>query len=185
MKLRTLLSYAAVSVLAVAADQWVKQLVETRLPMQEQIDVLPFLALFRTYNTGVAFSMFESIGDLGLIAISAAVILFVLYLAVRTAPGQVIARTGFALIIGGAIGNMIDRAAFRARDRLRLVPHAGVVVRRLQSGRRPDHGRSGAGHLRRIAGLAQSAARRRTFGRLTGDGRHRTVGRAYQRPQGE
>ena len=112
MKLRTLLSYAAVSVLAVAADQWVKQLVEARLPMQEQIDVLPFLALFRTYNIGVAFSMFESIGDLGLIAISAAVILFVLYLAVRTAPGQVIARTGFALIIGGAIGNMIDRLLF-------------------------------------------------------------------------
>jgi len=112
VKLRTLLSYAAVSVLAVAADQWVKQLVEARLPMQEQIDVLPFLALFRTYNIGVAFSMFESIGDLGLIAISAAVILFVLYLAVRTAPGQVIARTGFALIIGGAIGNMIDRLLF-------------------------------------------------------------------------
>lgn len=112
MKLRTLLSYAALSVLAVAADQWVKQLVEARLPMQEQIDVLPFLALFRTYNIGVAFSMFESIGDLGLIAISAAVILFVLYLAVRTAPGQVIARTGFALIIGGALGNMIDRLLF-------------------------------------------------------------------------
>ena len=78
--------------------------------MHEKIDVLPFLALFRTYNTGVAFSMFASIGDLGLIAISAAVILFVLYLAARTAPGQVIARTGFALIIGGALGNLIDRA---------------------------------------------------------------------------
>ena len=107
-----LLSYAALSALAVAADQWVKQLVEARLPMHEKIDVLPFLALFRTYNTGVAFSMFASIGDLGLIAISAAVILFVLYLAVRTAPGQIIARTGFALIIGGAIGNIIDRLLF-------------------------------------------------------------------------
>jgi signal peptidase II len=110
VSLRNLLSYAAVTVLAVAADQWIKHLVETRLPIQEKIDVLPFLALFRTYNTGVAFSMFASIGDLGLIAISTAVILFVLYLAARTAPGQVIARTGFALIIGGALGNIIDRA---------------------------------------------------------------------------
>ena len=110
VKLRSLLSYAAVTALAVAADQWVKHLVETHLPMQEKIDVLPFLALFRTYNTGVAFSMFASIGDLGLIAISAAVILFVLYLAARTSPDQIIARTGFALIIGGAIGNIIDRA---------------------------------------------------------------------------
>jgi signal peptidase II len=78
--------------------------------MRETIEVLPFLALFRTYNTGVAFSMFASIGDVGLIAISAAVILFVLYLAARTSADQIIARTGFALIIGGAIGNIIDRA---------------------------------------------------------------------------
>ncbi len=56
--------------------------------------------------------MFASIGDLGLIAISAAVILFVLYLAARTAPGQIIARTGFALIVGGALGNLIDRLRF-------------------------------------------------------------------------
>ena len=110
MKLRSLLAYLAITGLAVAADQWVKGLVETHLPMQEKIDVLPFLALFRTYNTGVAFSMFASIGDLGLILISTAVILFVLYLAARTSSDQVIARTGFALIIGGAIGNIIDRA---------------------------------------------------------------------------
>jgi signal peptidase II len=110
VKLRSLLAYLAVTVLAVAADQWVKRLVETHLPMQEKIDVLPFLALFRTYNTGVAFSMFASIGDLGLIAISTAVILFVLYLAARTSSDQIIARTGFALIVGGAIGNIIDRA---------------------------------------------------------------------------
>ena len=110
MKFRSLLAYLAVTVLAVVADQWVKRLVETHLPMQEKIDVLPYLALFRTYNTGVAFSMFASIGDVGLIVISAAVILFVLYLAARTSANQIIARTGFALIIGGAIGNIIDRA---------------------------------------------------------------------------
>jgi signal peptidase II len=110
VKLRSPLAYLAVTGLAVAADQWVKRLVETHLPMQEKIDVLPFLALFRTYNTGVAFSMFASIGDVGLIVISTAVILFVLYLAARTSADQIIARTGFALIVGGAIGNIIDRA---------------------------------------------------------------------------
>ena len=31
--------------------------------MQEPVDLLPFLALYRTYNTGVAFSMFSSFGD--------------------------------------------------------------------------------------------------------------------------
>lgn len=109
MNLRGLLPYACVTALAIAADQWIKQLVEAELPMQEKVDLLPFLALFRTYNVGVAFSLFESVGDIGLIAISAAVIVFVLYLAMRTEPGQVAARLGFALIVGGALGNIIDR----------------------------------------------------------------------------
>ncbi len=112
MRLRALIPYAVVTAVAVAADQWIKYLVETRLPMQEAIELLPFLALYRTYNTGVAFSMFSSIGDIGLLAIAAGVILFVLYLAWRTEPSNWIARLGFALIVGGALGNIIDRATY-------------------------------------------------------------------------
>jgi signal peptidase II len=104
--------YALLVAIAVALDQWIKHLVETRLVMHEMVDVLPFLALYRTYNTGVAFSMFSSFGDIGLIVVSLAVIAFVLYLASRSAGDQRLARVGFALIIGGAIGNLIDRAVY-------------------------------------------------------------------------
>jgi signal peptidase II len=104
--------YAAVAPVGVALDQWIKYLVETRLVMHEAVDLLPFLALYRTYNTGVAFSMFAWIGDKGLIAISVAVIAFVLYLAMKSSPRDVFARLGFALIISGAIGNLIDRAVY-------------------------------------------------------------------------
>ncbi len=97
---------------AVALDQWIKYLVETKLAMHEQVDILPFLALYRTYNTGIAFSMLSSFGDTGLIVVSLAVIAFVLYLASRSAGDQWFARIGFALIIGGAIGNLIDRAVY-------------------------------------------------------------------------
>jgi signal peptidase II len=103
---------AALLVLAVAADQWIKYLVETRLGMHVQVDVLPFLALYRTYNTGIAFSMFSWMGDKGLIVLSLVVVAFVLYLASRTTEQQTFARAGFALIIGGAIGNLIDRAVY-------------------------------------------------------------------------
>jgi signal peptidase II len=112
MKLSGFAPYAALVAVAVAVDQWIKTLVESRLPMQEMIDLLPFLALYRTYNTGVAFSMFSWIGDKGLVLVALAVIAFVLYLAWRTTPGQILARVGFALIIGGAIGNIIDRMLF-------------------------------------------------------------------------
>ncbi|TIT61309.1 MAG: signal peptidase II, partial [Mesorhizobium sp.] len=48
--------YALLVVVAIALDQWIKQLVEGGLDFQEKVDLLPFLALFRTYNTGIAFS---------------------------------------------------------------------------------------------------------------------------------
>ena len=104
--------YLAVAAVAVALDQWIKALVENGLDMHRAVEILPFLALFRTYNEGVAFSMFASIGDVGLIVMSLLVATFVVYLATRTLPGQVFARTGFALIVGGAIGNLIDRVAY-------------------------------------------------------------------------
>jgi len=109
---KRLLPYGLLAVVAIALDQWIKYLVETGLDMHQPVDILPFLALFRTYNTGIAFSMLDSFGDTGLIAVSVVVVAFVLYLAAKTAPGQVLARIGFALIVGGALGNLIDRAAY-------------------------------------------------------------------------
>ena len=97
---------------AIALDQWIKHLVETGLEWQQPVEILPFLALYRTYNTGIAFSMLSSFGDTGLIVVAVAVVAFVLYLAARTAPGQFLSRAGFALIVGGALGNLIDRAVY-------------------------------------------------------------------------
>ena len=110
--MKRLAAYAGLAAVAVALDQWIKYLVETRLIMHEMVEVVPFLALYRTYNTGIAFSMLSSFGDTGLIVVSLAVIAFVLYLASRSTDDQWIARLGFALIIGGAIGNLIDRAVY-------------------------------------------------------------------------
>ena len=76
----------------------------------QQIDLLPFLALYRTHNEGIAFSMLSWLHDGGLVAMTVAVIGFVSYLWWTTAPERVISRIGFALIIGGALGNLIDRS---------------------------------------------------------------------------
>ena len=108
--MKALLRYSAIAATAVALDQWIKIWVEANLVMHEQVDILPFFALYRTYNTGVAFSMFSEAGDLPLIILSIAVVAFVLFLASRSRPGQIVARLGFALIVGGAIGNLIDRS---------------------------------------------------------------------------
>lgn len=107
---RSLAVYGAIMVMVIAFDQWIKGAVETSVAMHEMIEILPFLALYRTHNTGVAFSMFAESGDWRLILVVLAVTLFIIWLALRSAPHQVWARIGFALIIGGAIGNLIDRA---------------------------------------------------------------------------
>jgi signal peptidase II len=109
MKAKAFWPYFLVTAIALALDQWVKHLVETGMAMHEKIDLLPVLALFRTHNNGIAFSLLSGLGDKGLILVALVVILVVLFLALRSPAGQVFARSGFALIIGGALGNLIDR----------------------------------------------------------------------------
>ncbi len=75
MKRHAVLSSFLVVIIAVLIDQGVKFLVETRMGYGQQIDLLPFLALFRTHNEGIAFSMLAWLHDWGLVAITAAVIL--------------------------------------------------------------------------------------------------------------
>ncbi|PZO82375.1 MAG: signal peptidase II [Mesorhizobium amorphae] len=107
--MKTVTFYGLAVVLAVLLDQAVKWAVEAYLPFHQLVPVLPFLGLFRTYNTGVAFSMFSGSHDLLLLLLALAVIGFVLYLAWKSEPGQRWARAGFTLVIGGAVGNLIDR----------------------------------------------------------------------------
>lgn len=109
---RSLIPYALLVLAALLVDQWIKYLVETGLELQRPVALLPFLALYRTYNTGIAFSMLSSFGDTGLIVVAVVVVAFVLYLALRTPPGRVLSRIGFALIVGGALGNLVDRAVY-------------------------------------------------------------------------
>jgi len=105
-----LIPYGLIAILAVMLDQAIKLAVEAYLPMHEGLPVLPFLALYRTHNTGIAFSMMADFGSMGLVALTLVVTAFIVWIAARTDPRQVLARYGFALIIGGAIGNLIDRA---------------------------------------------------------------------------
>jgi signal peptidase II len=112
VKLRSILPYLAIAIVAIGIDQWIKRLVENGMALHEQIDLLPFLALYHARNTGIAFSLLADFGDVGLILVALAVIAVVLALAARTTERQVLARAGFALVVGGAIGNLIDRATF-------------------------------------------------------------------------
>ncbi|WP_306117328.1 MULTISPECIES: signal peptidase II [unclassified Roseitalea] len=107
------LSTAVVTVTAlVAADQAIKIGIEQVMDYHQRIDLLPFFALFLTHNPGIAFSMLSGAGPLPLIGLSLAVSAFVTWLWASSPPERRLAHIGFALIIGGAIGNLIDRVLY-------------------------------------------------------------------------
>lgn len=102
--------FIAIAGAALLIDLGVKRLVETHLEMHVAYELLPFFALYRTYNTGIAFSMLEGLGVSWLLVLHVAVLALVLWLASRIPAGHRFAQAGFALIVGGALGNLYDRA---------------------------------------------------------------------------
>jgi signal peptidase II len=110
------LDYLFLSLAILVLDQWTKWLVEVHLPHSASHPVLPgFLNLTHVKNTGVAFGLFASHGAdggawllvvMGVVALAAVVFYF------RLAPARNrLLLYSLALIVGGAVGNLIDRLA--------------------------------------------------------------------------
>jgi signal peptidase II len=97
---------------ALLLDQAIKYAVEIYLPMHELIPVMPFWALYRTHNLGVAFSMLSHLDAWFIVALRLVIVAFVLWLWRKTGPQQDWAHLGFAMIIAGALGNLIDRFTY-------------------------------------------------------------------------
>jgi signal peptidase II len=81
-------------------------------PARRTIEVTPFFNLRLGYNPGISFGLFPAESDLArmlLIGVALVVTLVIVWLGLRS---QVwIERLAFALIAGGAIGNVIDRGS--------------------------------------------------------------------------
>ncbi len=104
-----LLSALSIVAVAVALDQAIKRIVVSTMGLGDAIEVLPFLALFHARNEGIAFSMLDGFHGLGLAAISLVVLGFVGWLWWNTPAERKLTQFAFAIIVGGAIGNLIDR----------------------------------------------------------------------------
>ncbi|HSX76541.1 MAG TPA: signal peptidase II [Shinella sp.] len=98
-----------VILLALAVDQAIKFAVEMWLPFQEAVPVMPMLALYRTYNYGVAFSMLSGMESWFIILLRLFVVGFVAWLWRQTPKARGFAHAGYAFIIAGAFGNIIDK----------------------------------------------------------------------------
>ncbi|HEX6958607.1 MAG TPA: signal peptidase II [Ferrovibrio sp.] len=105
------------AVVIVAADQASKAFFMDLLASAQPpvITVLPIFNLVRVWNTGVSFGLFQQDSTLRswiLIGVAVAVLIWLGLWLARTRSALV--ATALGLIIGGAIGNVIDRVRFGA-----------------------------------------------------------------------
>jgi signal peptidase II len=107
----------AVAVAAAAIDQAIKLwlIFVTDLGARGMIELSPFLDLVLTWNTGISYGLFPQEGPLGQWALLAlkAIAAVLLWIWLARASSRLTA-VALGLIIGGAIGNAIDRLAYGA-----------------------------------------------------------------------
>lgn len=103
--------YAILAVVLLAADQVVKYLVRTGIPLGESVPFIPHLMdLTFVKNTGAAFSILREHTWL-LILISAIIVVLVAALVQRGLFQGWLGLTAAMLVMCGGVGNLIDRVA--------------------------------------------------------------------------
>lgn len=105
----------AITIAVVVLDQITKAMVRPALTLHESIEVVPgLLDLTRVHNTGAAFGMLNAVDfpmkTLVLSVIAMIALGGVAWYAATVPLTDRLARIGVAGVLGGAIGNLIDRA---------------------------------------------------------------------------
>ena len=108
--------WLAVSGAIVLLDQLTKYAISVSLAPREAVEITPFFNLVLVYNRGAAFSFLASAAGwqreffIGIALVAAVWIVWLL----RRYPRQALFCAALALVLGGAIGNVIDRIVLGA-----------------------------------------------------------------------
>ena len=92
-------------------DQITKYLVYSNMYLGESIPENAFIKITYARNTGTAFSMFTSYGNLLLYLSIMVVVFFTIYFIFIEKP-KLLMRIFISLVVAGALGNIIDRLRF-------------------------------------------------------------------------
>ena len=105
---RTTLAAACVAAAVVALDQLTKALVRGSLELGEGAELVAGIRLVNVRNSGVAFGFLADGGALLVVGAALALLALVVFFVTHTGQSLVWLPTG--LLLGGATGNLIDRA---------------------------------------------------------------------------
>lgn len=101
------------SLIVLALDQATKWIVDRSMHVYQTIELLPFFQLTYLRNQGAAFSFLSEAGGWQrwfFVALSIAFSVGILFWLTRMPSGRRWEAIAWALVLGGAVGNLIDRA---------------------------------------------------------------------------
>ena len=102
-----------ITALIITADQISKSLVKSTMPLYDVVPVIPgFFQLNYITNKGMAFGINLPVGISFFSGISLIIICFLVWILWCERKNNLLMRISLALILGGAIGNLIDRILF-------------------------------------------------------------------------
>lgn len=106
------IGYLAFAGVVVAIDQFTKQVAYAHLLGQPSVEILPFFRLELVFNEGAAFGFLSDAGGwqhgfLVTLAVVISLVLVIWLWRLRRQPDLL--SWGLALVLGGALGNLIDR----------------------------------------------------------------------------
>ena len=100
-----------ISAAVMLLDQVTKQLIVKNLGWFDVLPVVPHFNIVHMRNTGAAFSMLSNASPVFFILLGTAVSLGILWWLRKNPRGQTLVAVGLSMILGGALGNVIDRAS--------------------------------------------------------------------------
>jgi signal peptidase II len=117
-KLQGRLPYLFLVVATLVLDRWTKSWIQSRFDLNESATVIDgFFNITYVRNTGVAFGIFSSVSSpaksLLLSIFTAFAAIIVITYSVRSPARNRVLQIALALILGGALGNLYDRLAYK------------------------------------------------------------------------
>lgn len=103
-----------ITLAVVVADQVTKYFALKHL-MRSEIAIAPFLNFALAFNTGAAFSFLSDAGgwqNLFFVGVAAVVSIIILFMIRRLGANDLQVAVALMLVLGGAIGNVIDRVRY-------------------------------------------------------------------------
>jgi signal peptidase II len=104
--------WLGVTALVIALDWFTKQRVSEALELYRPVEVFPWLNFMLAHNYGAAFSFLSDASGWQrwfFVALASAVSLFLVVWLLRLPRREWVTGLGLALVLGGAVGNLMDR----------------------------------------------------------------------------